>query len=236
MSDFRQQVREHYDARSLAPEKVTMILARGRDAAGGKSMPLPVSFPKRKPWARSISLMAALLALAFLGLWWSGRDVGKVSYALLAPRVIEFFSGTPELVPSSQNKDEVKAWLVSKGAPPDFQIPQALLPLESAACQVVDVKGEKAYMSCYWTEKKPDRGIHELVHLLVARADDFHDQPKSEQPAVRELNGWSFASWTKGEVLYTLATAAPPEKLTPYTAAIRNDTASVMSMIVAGDR
>jgi len=88
--------------------------------------------------------------------------------------------------------------------------------LENAACPVVDVDGRKAYLSCYWRENTRTRGDHELIHLLVARADDFRDQPESSKPTMRQLDGWSFASWKKGEVVYTLAAAAPPEKLMPF--------------------
>jgi len=232
MSDLRRQVRDHYDAQSLAPEKVAMILGLGRDAASGNDGKV-TEIPKRKSWGGILSAIAAVLLLSFAGIWWFQRDVGPVSYTLLAPRVIEFFGSDPELVPAPQDKNEVKAWLLSKGAPAKLEIPASLLPLESAACQVVDVKGEKAYMSCYWTDDKPGRGIHELVHLLVSRADDFHDQPKSEKPVIRELNGWSFASWTKDEILYTLATAAPPEKLSPLISAVeRGESPLMISMIV----
>ena len=232
MSDFRQQVRDHYDAQSLSPEKVAMILQRARDEASGNGGKV-TEMAKQKSWGGILSAIAAVLLLSVAGIWWFQRDVGPVSYTLLAPRVIEFFGNEPDLVPASQDKNEVKAWLLSKGAPANFEFPPSLLPLESAACQVVDVKGEKAYMSCYWTDDKPDRGIHELVHLLVARAEDFHDQPKSEKPVIRELDGWSFASWTKDQILYTLATAAPPEKLSPLISAVeKGESTSMLSAIL----
>ena len=107
----------------------------------------------------------------------------------------------------------MRDWLLAHGAPPEFHIPASLMPLESFACSVVDVRGQKTYLSCYWREEKPGRGDHEQIHLLVGKRSDFRDGPSSTQPLRRELNGWSFASWSEGEVVYTLATAAPPEKL-----------------------
>lgn len=216
MSDLRKQVRDHYDAQSLPADKLEAILARGRDAASGAEKSLP--FPQKKSWARFISAVAALIVFALVGVWWTTRDVGEVSYTALAPRVIEFFQTKSELLPPVEDKKELHDWLVSKGAPADFVIPASLQSLESAACQVVDVKGRNAYLSCYWRETRADRGPHELIHLLVARTDDFYDQPKSAAPQVKELDGWSFASWTKGDAIYTLATAAPKEKLMPFLA------------------
>lgn len=217
MSDFRKQVRDHYDAQSLPADKVAAILAQGQAAAATADKPIP--FPRRR-LAPFLALAAALIAFAWVGLWWSRRDIGTVSYAALPPRVIEFFQSKPALLPPRQDKKELKDWLVAQGAPADMEIPASLLPLESAACQVVDVQGRNAYLSCYWREKTAGRGDHELIHLLVARAGDFYDQPRSAKAAVRELDGWSFASWTKGDVIYTLATAAPQDKLLPFLSKI----------------
>jgi hypothetical protein len=218
MSDLRKQVRDHYDEQSLPADKLASILAQGRDAAAGKEK--TVAFPARKSRARFVAAAAAVVAMVAGGTWWMNRDVGEVSYAALPPRVIELFDNKPDLLPPVQDKVALHQWLVSKGAPADFVIPPSLLPLESAACQVVDVKGRNAYLSCYWRETTPNRGPHELIHLLVARTEDFYDQPKSADPAIRELDGWSFASWTKGDSIYTLATAAPREKLTPFLSAV----------------
>ncbi|RYD35703.1 MAG: hypothetical protein EOP87_06885 [Verrucomicrobiaceae bacterium] len=222
MSDLRQQVRDHYDAQPLSPEKVQALLLAGRTVApaGDGAAPEPeenmVPFPRRKSWTAWVGALAACLAISLAGLWWMMRDAGDVSYAALPPRVIEFFTNKEEIVPAPQDKREVKAWLVSNGAPAEMVIPASLQKLESAACQVVDVRGAKAYLSCYWTESGPDRGLPQLMHLLVSRAEDFRDQPQSATAVVREMDGWSFASWAEGDVLYTMAAAAPKEKLQPF--------------------
>ncbi|BCU76408.1 hypothetical protein [Luteolibacter sp. LG18] len=216
MSDFRKQVRDYYDAQSLSPEKVEAVLAEGRAVTGNEPGDASVGFSKAHSWRRFIAAIAAVLILALAGGWWMKRDAGVVSYTALAPRVIEFFDTKSELLPPEQDKQKLWQLLVDKGAPEEFRIPPGLMPLESAACQVVNVKGRNAWMSCYWREPGQQRNEHQLIHLLVARTDDFYDQPKSTTPEVREIDGWSFASWTKGKVIYTLATAAPKEKLTPF--------------------
>ena len=220
MSDFRKQVRDHYDAQSLPAEKLEAILARGREAAAEKEKTAEFPAVKKKAWGRYAMAVAAVIVMALTGTWWMKRDVGEVSYAALPPRMIEFFANEPKLHEAIQDKAELRTWLVSQGAPADFKIPASLLPLESAACQVVDVKGRNAYLSCYVREKSPD-GKVELIHLLVARSEDFHDQPKvaKANAEIQEIDGWSFASWTEGDAIYTLATAAPKEKLSPFLSA-----------------
>ena len=223
MPDLRQQIREHYDAKAIPAEKAEIILARGRAAAAGQELPgesKVASFPapRARSWRGILSLAAALLVFAGLAGWWAQREMSRAPFAAVAPRIIEFFGSSPELAHAPEDKAALRDWLLARGAPADFHIPASLMPLESFACSVVEVRGRKSYLSCYWRENKPDRGDHDLIHLLVGRRADFRDAPSSAHPERRELDGWSFASWSEGDVVYTIAAAAPPEKLTPFLA------------------
>jgi len=223
MSELNHQIRELYEAKSIAAEKAEIILARGRAAAAGdephdKNKVAVFSAPHAWSWRTVLSLAAALLVFAGLAGWWAQQETSRPPFAAIAPRLVEFLEHNPELTHVPEDKATVRDWLLVHGAPPEFHIPASLMPLESFACSVVDVRGQKTYLSCYWREEKPGRGDHEQIHLLVGRRSDFRDAPSSAQPLRRELNGWSFASWSEGEVVYTLATAAPPEKLTPFLA------------------
>jgi hypothetical protein len=211
MSDLRQQIHDHYEAQSLPADRVDAILARGRAAASGEEKSAEPEKIVVFPRPRRFALIIAAAVVLFAGLLiWSPRVTRPVSYALFAPRVVEFFGQPPELPKRSQNPEELRAWLLTQGAPADFQIPAKLRGLESFGCQVVNVHGRPAYLTCFWREKG------ELVHLLVAKRDDFLDGPKDATPQFRELDGWSFASWAEGETIYTLAAAAPLEKLRPF--------------------
>lgn len=212
MADFRSQLRQHYDSQALSTDKAEAILARGREAADSERV---IPFPEgaRNPWRKMAAIAAAVTILAGLAALLGPSDPGPVPFAEIAPHVIGFFGDKPKLESAPQEKTALRAWQLAHGAPPEFRIPDSLMRLESAACQVVDVHGRKLYLSCYWMENKPDRGDHDLVHLLVARRGDFSDAPSSSQPEVREVDGWSFASWAEGDILYTMATAAPVAKL-----------------------
>jgi hypothetical protein len=207
MSDLRQQIRDHYEEKSLSAEKAEAILARGRGAEK------VISFQQR--WRPLLALAASVLVAVGLAVWWF-REPQPVSFAVLAPRVVEFFGTPPELPKRSQNPEELRAWLLAQGAPADFQIPAKLRGLESLGCQVVDVKGRPAWLTCFWREKGQNGTGGELVHLWVVRRNDFKDSPPSSTPQFREQSGWSFASWSEGDIVYTLAAAAPMDKLHPF--------------------
>jgi hypothetical protein len=168
-------------------------------------------------WRVGLALAASVVLFVGLALWWP-RDGKTIEFAVLAPRVVEFFGTPPELPKRSQDKAELRSWLLAQGAPADFYIPAKLLPLESFGCQVVDVRGRPAWLTCFWREKKPGAAGGELIHLLAVRRSDFRNGPTSSEPKFREWNGWGFASWAEGDVIYTLATPGTIEPLLPFVA------------------
>ena len=230
MSDLRQQLQKHYEAQALPVAKVEAILAAGRltRELGGSAAVLP----KRSGtwwWRPSLRIAAGVLICLGLTFLWQPTSGKKVSYASVAPRVVEFFGTPPELPKRSQNPEELRAWLLAQGAPADFQIPAKLRPLKSFGCQVVDVHGRPAYLTCFWSEKKPGVDEGSLVHLLVAKRSDFRDVPPSGSPQFRELNGWSFAAWSEGDVIYTMAANAPLAQLQKFVAKVGLPPASIVA-------
>jgi hypothetical protein len=211
MSDFRHQIQQHYDAQALSAGKVEAWLAEGRAVAaeGEKVVAMPVR--TAPAWRFAWAIAAALVVFAGLSTLRPWEHL-PVSYVLFAPRIVDFFATPPELPKRSQNPEELRSWLIAQGAPADFQIPEKLRGLKSFGCQVVDVHGHPAYLTCFWSEK-PGADMGSLVHLLVAKRSDFRDAPPEGQPQFRELAGWNFAAWSQGDVIYTMATAAPMERL-----------------------
>jgi hypothetical protein len=217
MSELRPQIQKHYDAQALPPTKAEAILAEGRAAVEGgeKVVALP---PRRSFLPRLLWTMAASIVV-FLALNWMFpiRHRAGVSYASFAPRVVEFMGVGPTLPKRSQNPEELRTWLLAQGAPADFQIPAKLRPMKSFGCEVVDVHGRPAYLTCFWVEKKPGVDDGSLVHLLVAKRADFQDAPPAT-PQFREMSGWSFAGWSEGDVIYTMAAKAPLATLQKFVA------------------
>ena len=211
MPTLRQQIRDFYDAHRLSDAKVEMILRVTQAVPEAAKV---VEFP-RTQIVRRMALAAVLLLCAALAFQFGVRRPKEVSFAVIAPRIVEFFR-TPPNLKESQDKAELRAWLLANGAPPDFQIPAKLAALKSVGCTVVEVKGKPAWLTCFWREPGPGATDRELIHLFAVRRSDFQDGPAGPIPQLRELGGWSFASWAAGDVIYTMATPAPLEKLRPF--------------------
>lgn len=228
MSDLRKQIRDHYDAQSLPDAKAQAILREGGALGEGdaaepvepKNVVVISHHVRRLRWA--LALAAAVAMFASVANRWS-RRVPPVSFALLAPRVIQFFGTPPELPKRSQNPEELREWLLAQGAPADFHLPAKLQGLNSYGCEVVDVRGRPAYLTCFWQEKPTDENPGQLVHLLVTHRRDFNEAPRGSTPQFRELFGWSFASWTEGNTIYTVAVAAPMDTLKQFVSNARGN-------------
>jgi len=217
MSDLRQQIQKHYDAQALSAERVDAIVVEGRAAAleGEKIVTMPQQHAGL--WRMGWAVAAALVLFAGLSALRPWEPM-RLSYVMMAPRIVDFFATPPELPKRSQSPEELRTWLLAQGAPSNFQIPAKLRGLKSFGCQVVDVHGHPAYLTCFWSEKKPGVDDGSLVHLFVAKRSEFRDAPTSATPVYRELSGWSFAAWTDGDVVYTMAAAAPMEQLRKFVA------------------
>jgi len=225
MPNLRQQIREYFDARTLPAQRVEEILRAGREPDGGGGERKVVMFPR---WPRLLALAAVLMIVAGLAFVMIPGRTARVPFAALAPRVIEFFGAAPQLPKISQDRAELRAWLLAHGAPAAFAVPARLAALESYACSVVDVQGRPAYLTCFWRKKNLDGSGGELIHLLAVRRSDFREAPAGAEPQTRELDGWSFASWTEGEVTYTLAAAAPLDQVRAFLAAGRSGRAGLV--------
>ena len=173
--------------------------------------------PHRSSWTRVRQLAAAVAVFAGLAGWWLGESQ-RTTFAAVPERIIEFFATKQKVDPAPQSKDELRTLLIQRGAPANLRIPASLQPLENAACQVVDVQGQKVYLACFWRVAGEGRGLPELVHLVVARRSDFRNPPAADKPQLSEHDGWGFASWTEGDIIYTLAAAAPLDTLRPFVA------------------
>lgn len=218
MIDLRTQLRAHYEAQSLAPAKVAAILARCAQAAESEPRDEKVvSFPSR--WGRRATWLALAAAFVCAGSMWLWAQ-SSVPYPALQTRVVDFFGGKYDIPMVSQNQAELRAWLIERGAPAEFEVPEKLQSMQAYGCRVLQVRRREAFLMCFWLPTAPDEE-RALLHLLASRRSDFRKTPSSARAEFTVRGEWTFAAWSEGDITYTLGAKVPPERLSPYVAALR---------------
>ena len=239
MSDLRKQIHDHYDARSLPPEKVDAILAKGRAVAAGEEGSKITPMVPRGSRIRRMLAVAASVALlgGIIGLWFYPRS--GVDYAAARRVVVGFFAKEHTYSTVSKDPEELRLWALAHGAPAGFQIPPKLQSLPGKACTLLDVDGRPAFLICFMTVDASGKQDGGMVHLVVAQRRDFRNVPRSRTPSDIAEGDWNFATWVDGAIVYSIAAPAPPEKVRRYVLGTAGDDAmlpgTIWSRSIAGN-
>jgi hypothetical protein len=237
MSDFQRQLRKHYEEQSLPADRVQAILTAGRKAAGKRG--------SRITWfaAAAAVVMIGVIAFGVRDRNDSSRiDGGDGIRPQEVGAAVQLFFSQPayQLTQESSNPSDLTQWLRAQGAPASFTLPRAMAALPSFGCRVLEVRGQRVYLICFFLDVTPAelaaggmiksemvvtapdgtmmKKNRPLVHLVVAPAGTFRDPP---QPGTRvRFSGtgeWNFETWSQDGVVYVAAGAIPPERLAAAT-------------------
>ena len=226
MDEFQKPLRSYYEGRSLPADRAAAILAAGQAAIARRK--------RRRAWLGGLAAAAAIGVGVLAGL--SLREtaplhsVEQLATFDVASAVVSFFAQPePVLGQISNDRNALKQWLASQGSPTAFEFPTAIAQLESFACQVLDVRGQRVSLICFFLDENAggmtkatapaSRGVQTkprpLVHLLAAPRSAFRDPPEpGERVRLDPVGDWKFVSWARGEVVFVAASDAPVELLT----------------------
>jgi anti-sigma factor RsiW len=112
----------------------------------------------------------------------------------------------PSLGMTSTDRDEVLAWLKSKGSPTGT-LPVKMSNLSTYGCQKFVIHGHSVSLICFAT---PSGGV---AHLFIVDEKALIDPPGNGAPEMWAANGWYTASWSDGKMSYVLATQASADVL-----------------------
>lgn len=145
--------------------------------------------------AASIVLVASILLL-WLGRAGQGRgnDPGDLR-ADLANFLREF----PRLDLETERWSEINEWLTRKATLADLVIPSHLKKYPGLGCRELRLKEKRLLMVCFVAQG-------EVVHFFVVPRSELPEPPSNSTPQFTRVNGWSTASWTRGEASYLVLT------------------------------
>ena len=140
-----------------------------------------LQFCSLEDWMLPLGSAAAIIAL--LGLFWLNQR-GRVDFAALRPVVIAFFDNEPAYPLTSPRPEELRQWALAHGAPAGFRLPAKLQNLPGKGCTILDVSGKSVFLLCFMTVDATGKQDGAMVHLVIARRDDFVNAPRATTPAL----------------------------------------------------
>jgi hypothetical protein len=111
----------------------------------------------------------------------------------------------PNLAMISSDRDKISVWVNGQSAPMGA-LPDGLKSLSPIGCQKYSVHGHNVSLVCF------TMADGHIAHLFVVMQSAISD-PQGNTPEMHEMQGWSTASWSDGQMSYLLATKAGPDAL-----------------------
>lgn len=157
----------------------------------------PVAESKRLPdWRLRWALAASVVILASVAVLWLRRDAATM--AAFRDEIVESgWSDSHHIGFASADLKQIQEWLRTEKAPGDFAIPAAVQDLRVNGCRVVDWRGQKVSLICFFNE-----GRH--LHLFVVDEKALADVPPDNMPDFEKSSGWKTVCWSVGNKTYLL--------------------------------
>lgn len=153
-------------------------------------------------WRNSVSLrMAAsivlLIGLGLGALLWNKSRVPD-RFADYQSRMVRSALREYQMDLVTNDLQEVRQWMASRGAPADFSLPKGLAQLQLSGGGVLRWRNHPVSMICF------NRGDNEMLFLFVMNRSAIEDPP-SEKAELEKISKLAAASWTDGDKTYLLA-------------------------------
>ncbi|MBL9187055.1 MAG: hypothetical protein JNK23_06235 [Opitutaceae bacterium] len=232
MADLESNLRRHYEGQQLPDERARAILAAGRAAA--------VRRTARRRWLMGMAAAVAV-GVGAAGVWRSNR--GRIT-AQDAVAAVQAHFAAPGYTMAAVSADpaELERWVREHGGPERIEVPATMRGLQSFGCQVLEARGEKVFLLCFFIDSTPVppgamplkqemvvtapdgtmmKKSRPLVHLVIAARAAFRDAPAPGARVRMAADGeWNLEAWSRGELVYLVAANVPAEKIAELARAL----------------
>ncbi|MBI4028089.1 MAG: hypothetical protein HY360_24105 [Verrucomicrobia bacterium] len=173
---------------------------KGMILAGHQASAVPVRWFPLRTWA--IAAAAALL-VGLAAIFWPRTPHPSIAYAAYWQQVIQLVSAKDfKLEFKAVKLEQMQAWLASRGAPSDVNLPSNLAQLPGMGCRTLVVDGHTASFFCFVADG------NQMLHLIVIEKSMLRDPPPEASPQFAQGGAWSTASWSQGSKSYLLTSTA----------------------------
>ena len=236
MADFELNLRQHYESQKLPDERVRAILVAGRAVAQTRAL-------RRRWWLSAAAVLVVGLGLAIGARALRRENLPHIAAPDAAAAVLAHFAQPGyTMAQVSADRATLEQWLRDNGGPARLDVPVAMRGLQTFGCQVLDVRGQKVFLVCFFLDSAPVapggmtlkqemvvtapdgtmmKKNRPLVHLVVAPRGAFRDVPapgvRVKLPASGE---WNFETWSSGDLVYVAGAAASAERVAELARAL----------------
>jgi hypothetical protein len=147
-------------------------------------------------WARSVTAMAAAIALAFVlfSIWPQQR--GEPMSAATADISKMLSSGFP-LDMKTHDSQQMREWLAANNPRHPVDLPSALAANKPIGCRELMWRGHRGSLACF------SLGDGKEAHLAMFPEDTFSKSAGSE-PKIASAGEWTRAAWSRDGMTYLL--------------------------------
>jgi hypothetical protein len=162
------------------------------------------------PQPSLLSWLAAAAVVAFLCVAGTFKEIamttGPLAQTDYEATVLPFLhNNAPDLAMTSPDRAKIMGWLKERNAPMG-NLPAGMTTLPTVGCQKYMVHGHTVSLICFVMASGA------IAHLFVVDQEALTD-PAGNAPEFNQMQGWSTASWSDGQMSYLLATQAGPDAL-----------------------
>ncbi len=165
--------------------------------AGEKVVAGPAHWWNRRAAILAVAAMVTLLVTIGLMLVRRAPPTSADTFAQFRTRMIGTVLREYRMDLETNDMAQIRSFLVSRGAPADYQVPAGLQKLKLAGCGKLDWQGKPVAMVCFEDQRE------RLVWMFVAKAANWNDRPSSEPDFARVIS-CATASWSEGDAVYVI--------------------------------
>lgn len=170
-------------------------------------------------WRQKITLteMAALvLLMAVAAPFWFLHHKHDDTLAIYQNRMAGVALRGYAMDLTTDNSEQIRAYLVHNNAPADFVLPAALKQAVLAGCAVESWQRVKVSMICFRTGRPLAPGGQGDLWLFVVDRTSVKGAPAGNSPQFSKVNRLITATWTQGDKLYLLGTEGDEQTIKLY--------------------
>lgn len=163
-----------------------------------------------------LALAVAVVALVVVAPLWLHQQSRDDTLAIFQRRMARIALSPYAMDLASGNPAEIRAFLAQKQAPADYLLPTALERAAVTGCAVEGWQDTKVAMICFRTGRMLPPGQSSDLWLFVVDRSRVRHAPPPDTRRFARVNQLTTVTWTQGDWLYVLGTAADEATLRQY--------------------